>query len=328
MRRLQELDAIRGIAALSVVLFHYTTKYNEIFTPKAMDLFEFNYGHFGVQLFFILSGFVIFMTINKVQSTSEFIYKRFIRLYPVFWICVIFTFTFTYFAQFERFERTFYEFLLSLTMIPEILQGRPIDGAYWSLIPELFFYTFIAIILKIKQLKNIEFICIAWLLLAFGIKIFNISKIVELLINADYCYLFIAGINFYKIYTKKATIYNHLIIVLCLIFSLFTNKLEVTSFATFFFLVFYLFSYNKLVFLGKIKVLVFLGFISYPLYLLHQFFGLIIINKLNNLGIENYFLLLTIPLALAIVLSWIITTYIEKPLLSKYKNLRLKPRAN
>ena len=83
--RYKELDALRGIAALIVVLFHFTME-------REQAKLGFELGVTGVDLFFIISGFVIYMTINKVSTTLEFVINRFTRLFPVYWSCVTFTF--------------------------------------------------------------------------------------------------------------------------------------------------------------------------------------------------------------------------------------------
>ena len=83
--RYQELDALRGIAAIMVVLFHFTMG------RKEANL-GFKLGTTGVDMFFIISGFVIFMSINKVKTSGEFIINRISRLYPTYWACVTFTF--------------------------------------------------------------------------------------------------------------------------------------------------------------------------------------------------------------------------------------------
>ena len=64
--RLQELDALRGIAALMVVLFHFTMGRQEA-------NLGFKLGTTGVDLFFIISGFVIFMSLSKVKNSKDFI---------------------------------------------------------------------------------------------------------------------------------------------------------------------------------------------------------------------------------------------------------------
>ena len=82
--RIYELDAFRGIAAMAVVLYHYSTRYNEIF--DVTSFLNFSFGWMGVPLFFILSGFVITLSVNRCKSPFEFLYRRFIRLYPTYWI--------------------------------------------------------------------------------------------------------------------------------------------------------------------------------------------------------------------------------------------------
>ena len=87
--RINELDALRGIAAIAVVLFHYTYRLEEVFN---LNIFQYRFaiGHYGVELFFAISGFVIFMTTAKIKSVKVFFWKRFLRLYPTFLICMIF----------------------------------------------------------------------------------------------------------------------------------------------------------------------------------------------------------------------------------------------
>ena len=85
--RIKELDAMRGIAALSVVLFHFTFGFNHNDTNTF-----FHKGYLGVQLFFIISGFVIFMTFEKTQNIKVFLLGRFTRLYPAYWFACILSF--------------------------------------------------------------------------------------------------------------------------------------------------------------------------------------------------------------------------------------------
>jgi peptidoglycan/LPS O-acetylase OafA/YrhL len=84
-RRLLELDALRGIAAIAVVCFHLGLSYQE----ESHKIF--NLGVTGVDLFFIISGFVILMTLEKTKNWQDFIISRASRLYPVYWVCVSLT---------------------------------------------------------------------------------------------------------------------------------------------------------------------------------------------------------------------------------------------
>src|SRR5690348_9141450 len=80
--RIKGLDALRGVAACSVLVFHYTTNYQRVYGHHGAMPFSFPYGPFGVQLFFLISGFVIFMTLEKTSRPSDFVRSRFSRLFP------------------------------------------------------------------------------------------------------------------------------------------------------------------------------------------------------------------------------------------------------
>ena len=76
--RLQGLDALRGIAALTVVLYHFTLGYQEVLRQHRLGLlFVVSNGHFAVNLFFIISGFVIFMTLESSAGAADFAVSRF-----------------------------------------------------------------------------------------------------------------------------------------------------------------------------------------------------------------------------------------------------------
>ena len=90
--RILELDVLRGLAALGVVLFHYTVVYPLSYNPYESTLFKFPLGYYGLHLFFMISGFVIFMTLERTAHSLDFIVSRFSRLFPCYWAAVILTF--------------------------------------------------------------------------------------------------------------------------------------------------------------------------------------------------------------------------------------------
>ncbi len=310
--RIGVLDSFRAIAALSVLVFHFTHK-------------QFFWGQYGVQLFFIISGFVIFNTIEKIKSGKEFIIKRFLRLYPTYWICLIITtLIINLFQKYSLESISVRQFLFNLTMIQEILGEKNVDTSYWSLQPELFFYAFILILFWLKQLKNIEYIGYVWL----AIILLNAAFKIELyfqpirLLNIRHGQLFLSGILFYKIY--KGNISKHIIIQLfvcyltCLIVyplaypntNLFFENMLVISIIYGLFILFLL---NKLSFLAT-PSLQFLGLISYPIYLIHQKIGLIFINFCNTtLEIPNI-LTFTFAIILVLIISLVIYKLIESPI--------------
>ena len=320
MIRLLELDFLRGVAVLMVVFFHYTTKYYEIFNDDTSLGFEFKYGFYGVQLFFILSGFVIFMTVNRVKSGIEFVKKRFIRLYPTFWLGVLITFLVTSVAGHERFERTFGEFFANLTMTPDLLGARFVDGVYWSLLIELIFYGIIWFLLVTKLIKHIERVLVLWLMISVLIHFFVDSNFFSLIFLVSYGYLFIAGISFFNIWNKKRVKLNILIVLLSLLYSYFVKGCEEGTFTLVFMTFISLFVANKLAVFSRFKFLIFIGQISYPLYLIHQFLGLLIINFLiQKLGLQLW-LSIMITLSLMIGVSWVIVEWFEGRIVKKIRN--------
>ena len=90
--RISELDALRGIAAMAVIFFHFTSSIAKNWSFHLYDPpFQFWYGDKGVDLFFMISGFVIFMTLDRARSAASFAVGRFSRLFPTFWACALIT---------------------------------------------------------------------------------------------------------------------------------------------------------------------------------------------------------------------------------------------
>ena len=132
-KRIYELDGLRGVAALAVVFYHYTTRFSIKFNSDIIsNVINFKYGHYGVQLFFVISGFVIFMSIEKVKSPFEFLYKRFVRLYPTFWMSLFLTFFFLFFFGPDLIKPKYSQLFVNLTMVPKIFGFKAVDGVYWT----------------------------------------------------------------------------------------------------------------------------------------------------------------------------------------------------
>lgn len=319
-KRIQELDGLRGIAAIFVVLYHFTNRFEEKFNLDIFPSFiNFEYGHYGVQLFFIISGFVIFMSIKRkeeIQSPKEFLTKRFIRLYPTFWTSLIFTFLIVSLIGPFTLKSSFLEFIVNFTMFPRLFNYDYVDGVYWTLSVELVFYLFILFLLTIKQTNNYIIFSTVYIIIGFMLY-FKFSLFSYYLHGL----LFLIGMNFYKIWMKESTYKNHLLIFFSLLLYVLTFKNELIIVVSILILVFYLLVNNCLGFLNN-KFFVFLGTISYSLYLIHQNVGHSIELKLIEYGFTNYWIVLFIPLIIILLLSYVITFKIEKPII-KYLSKKL-----
>jgi peptidoglycan/LPS O-acetylase OafA/YrhL len=156
--RIRELDSLRGIAAVAVALFHLAYWYGN----PPPDRWLFLWGHYGVELFFLISGFVIFMTLERSKSVYDFAVSRVARLYPAYWVAVALTSIVAY-AAFPRWDSappSFGVVLVNLTMLQRFFMVGEIDKSYWTLAIELSFYVAIAAAFKARLMSRIEVPCI------------------------------------------------------------------------------------------------------------------------------------------------------------------------
>ncbi|WP_407557694.1 acyltransferase family protein, partial [Winogradskyella sp. 4-2091] len=150
--RYRELDALRGLAAIMVVLFHFTMGKNQA------EL-GFKLGTTGVDLFFIISGFVILLSLKYVNKSGQFVINRISRLYPTYWASVSLTFLVMLlhgFYSLNLSKVSIVEYLGNMTMIQFYLKIPYLDDSYWTMIIELLFYGFMLILFHFKLLKHIN----------------------------------------------------------------------------------------------------------------------------------------------------------------------------
>jgi peptidoglycan/LPS O-acetylase OafA/YrhL len=136
------LDVIRGLAALFVLLQHT----NEVVSHQFLfwSFRWFNAGRMGVAAFFLVSGFVIPFSLERVNSLKSFWVSRLFRLYPLYWfsllVVVIFHFCGSH-AFTEGFESHWKTVVLyNVTMFQEFLGKPHAVGLYWTLTLEMIFY--------------------------------------------------------------------------------------------------------------------------------------------------------------------------------------------
>ncbi|MDJ1466476.1 acyltransferase family protein [Xanthocytophaga flava] len=330
--RYPELDALRGIAAIFVAVYHFTL-------GQTHPLLQFRVGATGVELFFIISGFVIFMSINHVATAREFIIRRFTRLYPTYWTCVTITFIVTVLAQlsYKAIDLSLWKtYALNLTMLQHYSWVDNLDGSYWTLIIELLFYLVIVLLFILKQLKHIE----VWGgISVFVVGIYNFfvptshqgafrsERIDFPLVN--YLPLFFMGILFFTIiHEKKDYVRRYILIGLCWLvqFSLFYQSVRYDLFKTQWLYGLVLLGYVGVFTLfvtGKLKwivnpVTLFFGKISYAFYLIHQFIGVYVLMPkiIAYFGI-SLSLASLIAFSSMVLLASFITFFVEIPARTK-----------
>jgi exopolysaccharide production protein ExoZ len=87
--RLASIQVLRAAAAMGVVFAHLTESYRAVFNAKDV-VWDFYYGNFGVDLFFVISGFVIVYASDSLfgqpGGSRKFVLRRLIRIVPLYWI--------------------------------------------------------------------------------------------------------------------------------------------------------------------------------------------------------------------------------------------------
>jgi peptidoglycan/LPS O-acetylase OafA/YrhL len=344
--RLIELDSLRGIAALLVVLFHFT-----LYREQAK--YGFRFGVTGVDLFFIISGFVILLTLEKTKSWKDFVISRFSRLYPAYWVCVTFTTIaiLLYSLSGSPAIRQYFEknpapgaavFIANLSMVQYYFRINDIDGPYWTLLIEMLFYLTMTLIFLTGKLKQIELIAALSLIVitVYATYLNNIFPPGYKLLRygfplVNYFPLFCAGIVFYKIKFSGASLLRYCLVAVCFFIQValfddgvrsmgFINRTEYCFALLIYFGLFVLYVNNRLSFIVN-PVTVFLGGISYSLYLIHQFISITVIIPLlvDRYHINFWVTALLIDLPVVLLVATLINRYIEKPAMKfirdKYK---------
>ncbi len=319
--RIEWLDSLRGLAILFVLFYHYTTRYFELFDSSWTEIFQFTIGEYGVHLFFCISGYVIFMTVSKKKKAKDFVISRFTRLYPVYWASVLLTFLVVHLASLEGRTTSAAEMLFNLTMFQEFLKTKHVDGVYWTLTVELLFYYSIVLMLQTNMLKHINKILVCWLVISIiSLYTGNIGMIAKIAIF-PWIGFFATGISFFNIHKNIKDIrMPSIIILMSLISSYFWHGIEVLLVHFTIILIFLVARYINLL---SSKLILFFGSISYPLYLIHQNIGYVILRWFDTNGLP-YILALIVTTSAVILIATILSIYIEKPALKKLRGMMIK----
>lgn len=333
--RVNEIDLLRFIAALFVVFFHYTFRGGAIDSKSIMPYPLLapvaKYGYLGVELFFIISGFVILMTAAK-GSLRMFFVSRIVRLYPAFWACCTITFLMTIAIGGSRYSASFSQYLINMTMLNGFVGVPSIDGAYWSLFVEMRFYALVAAVLAIGKIHKAQSILFLWLAFSIALEVFPVGKLRYLLI-VDYSAYFIAGAIYFLIWSYGISIVRTGMIFSSWSLALFQtinnlpkfeknynttmSSLVSAGIITSFFLIMLLISLKKTGLFGR-RSWALAGSITYPLYLLHQNIGFMIFN-LAYPAINPHLLLYTTLLSIS-GLAYAVNSFMEKKYSLPLKN--------
>jgi peptidoglycan/LPS O-acetylase OafA/YrhL len=328
--RVAALDGLRFLAVLLVVVYHYVAYGSDWGRPRD-EIFPVldrpaAYGWLGVQLFFLISGFVICLSCWG-RSLSEFFTSRVVRLFPAYWFAVMATTLVMALVPGGTAPRPFRDILTNLTMLEYPFGAPYVDGVYWSLWVEARFYLIFAIVVWAGlTYRRVLAFCLLWAAAGVLAEAAPDSQVLQLLAIPEYSWFFIGGLAFYLIRRFGPDLLLWLLVGFSFLagcravlptyrFVAAHAEYPVPEWAVFALLaVFYLLMAGvALDWFRRIdwRWLSTAGAVTYPLYLLHEYIGWELIEKFGS-DVPPWALAASLLLVM-IAASWAVNRFVEQP---------------
>jgi peptidoglycan/LPS O-acetylase OafA/YrhL len=325
--RLTELDALRGVAVVLVMLFHYTWQGVHVLPQIKLIPWGLSWGHYGVELFFAISGFVIFMTLERTRNATDFVVSRFARLFPAYWLAIaLTTFGVTALGS-PSLALPPNIVLLNLTMLQGFFFQPSVDGVYWSLTVELGFYASMFALWRMGWLSRIELVLLGWIALKLlWWFVPELPSRVASLLVVKYIPWFAIGMAMYRIYTGARRWAQQVpVLLLALVVTTTVNGPEDGVVFLAITVIFAALIAGRMSFMNHASLL-WLGGISYSFYLIHQNLGYAFMVMLERSGIPVP-AALPITIAAALGAAHCLNVSAEKPALAMIRNWWKKHQA-
>ena len=298
-----------------VLLFHYTDQAPRVLAGVTTVAWHAEWGSYGVELFFAISGFVIFMTLERTRSPADFVISRFARLFPAYWTAIVLTSIGVLLLGAPSLAQPGGIIALNLTMTQAFFYLPSVVGVYWSLAVELCFYTCMLALWQFKLLGRIEQVLLPWLLLTLlWWAVPALPSRIGLLLVTEYIPFFAVGMAAYRVHAgQRRWIQQMPLLALALGVLILTSTTGgIITFALSL-AAFFLIAAGRLSFIDRAP-LVWLGTISYSVYLIHQNLGYALIARLEALGLAPALATL-LTIAAVLLVATLIQRTIEKPCL-------------
>jgi peptidoglycan/LPS O-acetylase OafA/YrhL len=334
--RLLALDGLRLVCALAVAGYHFGDSWRldgvrppAHFLPDAAPVLI--YGFLGVEVFFLISGFVICMS-GWGQTVRGFAASRVARLYPAFWIGVVGTAVVVAVLPVDAGVPvsgvpTLRAVAVNLTMLAEPLNTPLVDTVYWTLWVELRFYLIVACLIGAGLTdRRMRVFGTAWLIVAVVMPAFPGAFLEEIVIP-DFAPYFIAGMTMFLLRRSPSDWRLWALLACCWLVSL--QRVEVRAldlkpgFAVPVWpaMVLLTIAYALLlaIALGATdrldwRWMATAGALTYPFYLLHQRIGYSLIRTAHaHTGLPAW-VLITSAVVILLAAAWLVHRLVERPL--------------
>lgn len=327
---------------MAVLAFHFFVAFASVWGQRPSTLFPWlapvaGLGILGVELFFVISGFVILMTVWG-RGLGAFAWSRFVRLYPAYWLslaAVVLVYGVLaakpldpklsvggYLANATMFQRLF--------DIADVMNVHDAMGVYWSLWAELRFYLLISIlvIVGVTYRRVLVFMSV-WLAAAVGAEFLG-NDIVSEIFMPRYAGYFVAGMALYLIHRHGSAWLPWLLFAASWALSVYSaldrvaRRVDAAGFKAMpvtetgvVFTVTLIFAVMAMVALGYFRmpsspVLTAMGGTTYPLYLFHSVVAVALIPPL--VGVMPAWAVGVIATLVTLLLSYLVYSCAERPI--------------
>ncbi|WP_308380651.1 acyltransferase family protein [Serratia marcescens] len=321
--RLEYIDAIRGIAALSVVIAHFIVPIygaeNFVFS-HVLDI-----GKIGVVLFFIISGFIIPFSFRRENGgVKAFFISRFFRLYPGYWFSLLLFIVVSYFLG-KQFP--WYQILANTTMVQTAMGVKDIVGVYWTLFIEIVFYALCVAAFVMRLLNKARFnyaSSLAMLLVAFTLGIAKRKLGIALPVALPLAMSLMAFGGLWRAYllegdllAKKFARKYICIFVLAIPFISFLSYGMEPGHTLRYTITYYLSMLFFILLTTRLKIrnkyMVFMGVISYSMYLIHPSLLIFYEAFTQSMSESARYLFGVVGVFLTLPISYLVYKFIELP---------------
>ncbi|MFC3578420.1 acyltransferase family protein [Streptomyces yaanensis] len=347
--RLRALDGLRLVAALMVAAYHYGGRGGDVTRAWGSSPAKqfptlhswFAYGCLGVQVFFVISGFVICMS-GWGRPLRSFFASRAARLLPAYWAAVVIVTAVFALPAVAYKAVSPSDALVNLTMLQQPLGVDRVLGVCWTLWAEIRFYALFAlcIVLPGANRRRVILFCAGWTLaaaIAHGAQ----EPLLDIVLMPEYAPFFIGGVGLYLVHRDRRDAYAWgIVAVSWLIGQHYAVRDLYHPTAV------HAFSHRSayviilIVTLGFLAVaaialglldwanwrwLTVAGALTYPFYLVHEHLGWVVIHALHHgMHIPAYGTFL-LTVAAMLLLAWLLNRFVEERLTPRLRAVLSKP---
>lgn len=318
------IEILRGVASLLVALCHISGILSTMGPIEPLLQIIMDYGVLRVDIFFVISGFIIThsLIVNQYQWRlfPKFILKRIIRIEPPYLISILFVLLLSFMVTLSPlyrgvpFEVNVKQLLFHVAYLPIHFGYKWINPVYWSLEVEFYFYLFIGLfypILFYNKISIIVFLLLGGILAHFvAFNVFHCSV------------LFAFGIAcaaFKHQYLNLLELYKLIFVIFMMASILHLAPIKLTVGALTAYLILQQIEW------GAMSIMRFLGRISYSLYLVHMPLAIKTIRLLKHVWHDymNNYTVLLVTLFVCIIVSYLFYLFIELPAKRWSKRIKL-----